>query len=126
MVRGGRWPGLTTTSKWGAGAAVGGPESLHSVHADTSWFQDPLRQPLVSRAGDRAWGLDPGGSHRDREQKGPLEAFWRWAWGLPALGYEPDGTQSPGLEGPRGEWRQAGVTSQVQGMQHPTGSVRSG
>ena len=45
--------------------------------------------------------MDPGGSHRDREQKGPLEAFWRWACRLPALGCEPDGTQSPDLEGPQ-------------------------
>ena len=86
----------------GGGRGCCGRQSLHSVHADTPWLQGPLRQPLVSQAGDGAQGLDPGGSHRDGEQKGPLEAFWRWAWGLPALGCEPDGTQSPWPRGAPG------------------------
>lgn len=79
---------------------MGGPESLHSVHADTLWLQDPLRQPLVSQ--ETGLGVWTQVGAWDREQKGPLEAFWRWAWGLPALGCELDGTQSPGLEGPQG------------------------
>lgn len=102
----GGWPGLTTASKQvavevGARGAVGTRACTLFMLILLS-FKVP---EATTGQPSRRWGSGFGPRViGDGEQKGPLEAFWRWAWGLPALGCEPDGTQSPWPRGPQGKW----------------------